>query len=342
MNLLYLVTLSNWMIALIVIGAIVLFILLNLVIMLLYTNKIATRLFYNQWRRDDLSKYMRGCSDKDFDYHVDMFNQGMAYRKTILDKVHEVKIIVNEDRLTGEYYDFGFNRTIIIMPGRMETALYGAFYAEPLIKAGYNVLCPDPYAHGLSDGKVISLGSKEGDDVLSWAKYLHDEKGQEDIGLFGICGGSTGALYALKNQHPNYLRFMIADSMFITFFDMYRRHIIDERKPVFPVIYQVLHKIKKYNKVNPYRVTPKKIIKNVREPILFLSGEKDIFSVSKNASKLFKLSRSVHKEIVYLPHGRHSHLRYDDKEIYDQAIEEFLKNLDENNYYYNKLNHIAN
>lgn len=330
------------MIALIVIGAIILFILINLLIMCLYTNKIATRLFLNQWRRDDLSKYPRGCSDKDFDYHVDMFNQGMLYRKSIIDKVHEVSLVVGEDNLRAEYYDFGYPRTIIIMPGRMETALYGAYYAEPLIKAGYNVLCPDPYAHGLSDGKVISLGSKEGLDALSWAQFLHDEKGQNDIGLFGICGGSTGALYALKNDHPNYLRFLIADSMFITFFDMYRRHIIDEHKPVFPVIYQVLHKIKKYNHVNPYLVTPKKIIKNVKEPILFLSGEKDIFAVSKNAGKLFKLSKSIHKEIVYLPNGRHSHLRYDDKEIYDQAIEKFLKDLDLHNYYSYEVNIDAN
>lgn len=313
-----------WVIVLIVIGAILLLAIIGLIPMALYTSKIAKRLFFNQWRRDDIDKYPRGCSDKDFDYHVDMFNQGMQFRKAHIASNKEISIISGTTRLCGEYYDFGFDRTIIVMPGRMETALYGAYYVEPLLASGYNVLCPDPRGHGISDGIQTSLGKEEGNDVLRWAEFLVENFNQKTIGLFGICGGSTGAAYVFAKEHPAYLRFLICDSMFYSFYDMYKRHIIEEKKPVYPVVFQVLHYIKKYNHVSPYKVTPNKLVKKIHDPILFIGGELDKFATPKGIKKLYKMTPSKQKDILIIPNGRHSHLRYDGKELYDAKIKEFL------------------
>ena len=319
-----------FILTLIIVGS---FILLSLIVgmifMFVYTNKIANRLFIEQWTRQDKNKFKRGCSDKNFDYHLKMFNDGMKFHDEHIDNIKEISITSMGLRLQGEYYDFGFSRCVIILPGRMETCLYGAAYVEAYLKAGYNVFCPDPRAHGLSEGDKISLGKYEAVDVLNWAKYLHDELHNKTIVLYGICGGATASCFALTNKDcPNYINGFIADGMFYSFFRLYKRHIIDEKKPVFPVIYELMHKFKKYNDVNPYECAPHKMIKSIHVPTLILSGTKDIFAVPKEAKIMFDNSPAKNKKLVYIENGRHSHLRYDNQKAYDDAVFDFLKSIE--------------
>ncbi len=311
-----------------IIASIVIFLLLSgAVFSYCYTYPIAKKLYKSQWTRSDENSFKRECSDASFDYHLDMFNSGMKFREKYIDKIKEVEINSLGIKLVGEYYDLGYSKAIIILPGRMETAYYGAYYLEPFFLAGYNVLCIDPRAHGLSEGKFITLGKLESIDTLNWAKYLHDELGVEKIALYGLCGGATGALLALNSQDcPAYLNTFIADGMFYSFFRLYKRHIIDEKKPVYPVIWTIMHFIKKYNGVNPYKMKPGKLIKSYKGSILILSGTKDIFALPKEAKKMFLSCPSLDKKLVYIENGRHSHLRYDNKKEYDISIIDFLKN----------------
>lgn len=290
-----------------------------------YTNKIAKRLYKNQWTRNGDYSFERGCSDASVDYHLDMFNKGMEYREKNKKYIKEVDIISEGLHLYGEYYDFGFDKATIVMPGRMETAYYGAFYVDAFKKAGFNVLCTDPRAHGLSEGEFITLGKHESLDNIAWAKLLHDKFGVKHINLFGICGGATCACYILTNKDcPSYIDSFISDGMFYSFYVMYKGHIKDEKKPVFPVLQEVFHYIKKYNDVNPYKASPKDMLKKIKTPLLMISGEKDKFALPKYAQKLFDLSTSDPKKIEYIPNARHSHVRYDNQEAYDKAIYEFL------------------
>ena len=115
--------------------------------------------------------------------------------------------------------------------------------------------------------------------------------------------------------------------MFYSFFNVYRRHIIDEKHPVYPVIWEVLGKIKHRNGVNPYKLTPKNIIGKVSVPTLFLAGEYDKFAVPSETQKLYELCGAKKKEIYVIRHARHSHLRYDNLEDYDKAVIPFLRSL---------------
>ena len=71
-------------------------------------------------------------------------------------------------KLIAEYYDFGFDKTAIIMPGRRECLIYSYFYAFPYKDAGVNVLVIDQRAHGLSEGKYSTCGIFEAKDVIDW------------------------------------------------------------------------------------------------------------------------------------------------------------------------------
>lgn len=316
---------ETWQIVLLIVGIVLILLVGGIIFTIIYTNSIAEKLFQKQWVRQDPSKFPRGCSDKGFDYHLDMYNQGMAFRESVISKISEVEITSLNTKLCGEYYDFGFRKAIIILPGRMETCYYGAYYAEAFIKGGYNVLCIDPRAHGLSGGDKLTLGFDESIDAIEWAKFLHENKGVESIALYGLCGGATCACLTLVNKDcPSYVNAFIADGMFYSFYDVYKRHIKDEKKPVYPVIWELFHKIKKNNHCNPYKAAPNKLIKDVKVPLLIISGNLDKFAVPENAEKMFASAGSSDKKIVHIANARHSHVRYDNKADYDEAVVDFL------------------
>lgn len=324
LNLIY--TLESYQIVLIIIGAALLIIISGLIFMFAYTNKIATKLYLSQWARQKNNQFQRGCSDASVDYHLDMYNQGMEFREKNLEYIQEVEIISSGLKLVGEYYDFGFKKAIIVLPGRTETCYYGAYYAEAFKNGGYNVLCIDPRAHGNSEGNKITLGKEEGKDTISWAKFLHDKYGVESICLYGLCGGATSACFTLTDKDcPSYINSFIADGMFYSFYRLYKRHIVDLKKPPYPVIFQVMSKIKKYNNVNPYKAKPFDMVDKINVPILFLSGTKDIFALPSEANLMYEKCSSKDKKLVYINNARHSHLRYDNKKEYDDAVINFLR-----------------
>lgn len=311
----------------IVLGSIAVILLIGVVPMLLVTMPIAEKLYKLQWVRGEHA-FERGCSDPSVDYHLDMFNQGMAWREEHLKNKHDVEVTSEGIRLVGEYFDFGFKKAIILMPGRTETCYYACYYAETFKKAGYNVLTIDPRAHGLSEGKILTLGKLEGLDLLQWSKLLHDSYKIETIVLYGLCGGGTASLVALTNPTcPSYIKGFISDGMFYSFFNVYRRHIIDEKHPVYPVIWEVLGLIKKRNGVDPYKITPKNIIEDNKVPSLFLTGTLDKFSITPEAYKLYELCGSKNKQIFEINNARHSHLRYDNLEQYEKCVIPFLQSL---------------
>lgn len=319
----------DWAIALIIVGSVLLgLFLLGVLPMLIVTMPIAEKLYRAQWTRGEHA-FERGCSDASFDYHLDMFNQGMAWREEHLKYKKDVEVYSEGIKLVGEYFDFGFKKAIILMPGRTETCYYACYYAPTFKAAGCNVLTIDPRAHGLSEGKILTLGKLEGLDLLRWSELLHDNFGVESIVLYGLCGGGTASCVALLNDAcPSYIRGFISDGMFYSFFNVYRRHIIDEKHPVYPVIWEVLGKIKHRNGVNPYKTTPKNLIDKVKVPTLFLTGELDKFAVSSEAYKLYDLCGASRKEIHLIKNARHSHLRYDNLVEYEKCVIPFLKSID--------------
>lgn len=320
---------EDWAIALIVVGGIILLLLLGVVLpMLIITLPIAEKLYKVQWTRGEHA-FERGCSDASFDYHLDMFNQGMKWREENFQHKIDVEVTSLDTKLVGEYFDFGFKKSVILMPGRTETCYYACYYAETFKKAGFNILTIDPRAHGLSEGKLLTLGKLEGIDLIEWSKLLHDRFGVKSIVLYGLCGGGTASCVALTNPNcPDYIKGFISDGMFYSFFNVYRRHIIDEKHPVYPVIWEVLGKIKHRNGVNPYKVTPKNLIDKVKVPTLFLTGELDKFAVPSEATKLYNLSGAKFKNLVLIKNARHSHLRYDNTLDYENAVIPFLESIE--------------
>ena len=84
--------------------------------------------------------------------------------------------------LQGYYLPGQGDTTLILMHGYHAEAVYEfaplvQFYHEQ----GYNLLLPDQRAHGGSEGKYLSFGIKESEDVVCWAQFLNETYAPEHL-----------------------------------------------------------------------------------------------------------------------------------------------------------------
>lgn len=274
------------------------------------------------------SKWKRECSMPDDEEIVRMFDTGMAWAAENSEYKHEVETSNKKIKLCGEYFDFGYDRAAIILAGRTETCLYGYYFAKPYKEMGYNILVVDNRAHGLSGGTFATLGKKESEDLLCWGKYINEKFGVKSIVVHGICIGSAAALYAMISKDcPEYFTGMVAEGMFIHFYDSFKNHMKEMGHRNFPMTYIVMAYIRVCAGVNVVTDGPIYRIDKMEKPILMMQSMEDKFSLPHYAEVLYNKCSSKNKKLVYFDKGAHSHIRINAEEKYDETIKEFLNTI---------------
>ena len=274
----------------------------------------------NKWNRDF-------SLEEDAEY-VAMYREGLRWGERYSGCMREVQTQSGRFRLAGQYFDFGFDRAVIIIPGRMESCLYCYYFAEPYRAAGYNVLAIDNRAHGNSDGHVCSLGFKEYRDILAWGKLLHDGLGNREVYLHGICIGASVALFALTSPDcPDYFSGMTSDGMYTTFAESFRNHMIEQKRPIFPFFQLSMVWIRLVSGANVVTDGPIYRIHTLKKPILMIQSRQDIYSLPEKAEELYAACGSPKKQLSWFDKGGHSRVRCNAPEQYDQAVKDFLASL---------------
>ena len=277
--------------------------------------------------RTSKDKWGRSMSMPDDGEYAEMYRRGLVWGQENAGRKRDVHIVNDRLSLFGEYFDFGYSRAVIIVPGRMESCFYSYFCAEPYKRSGYNVLVIDARAHGLSDGKINSLGYREYSDVIAWGRFLHDELGVTEVFLHGVCIGSSTALFALTSPRcPEYFTGMAAEGMYPCFSESCWNHMMDQKRPMalFPLL--MLY-IKLFSRADVVHDGPLWRIDRLKKPILFLHSREDKFSLPERAVELYNKCASQKKELHWFEHGGHSRLRLVNTEEYDGAIRAFLSGL---------------
>ena len=273
------------------------------------------------------TKWTRKCSlpkDKEI---TDMYYIGLDWAAKYEKYKREVDVYSGKYHLFGEYFDFGFDKAALIIAGRTETLLYSYYFAEPYRASGYNILVIDNRSHGKSSGRRNSLGYNEHKDILRWCQMLHDDFGNKQIFMHGICIGASNALFALTaDNSPDYLQGMVSEGMFTTFYESMYHHIKDFKKPVYPAIAEVRGYIKLFTGYDIKKDGPIFRIHKLKKPILMLQSKEDRYSLPEKAKELYNECNSP-KRLVYFEKGRHSHIKINAPEKYDKVIIDFLNEL---------------
>jgi pimeloyl-ACP methyl ester carboxylesterase len=314
-----------WWIWLII--ALLVILLSGVAVMLIKTVPIAKRVYKEQLVKTDKEKWGRVCSCLENEEQVAMWESGLLWSDKNKDKMEEVHIVNDGLNLYGEFYRFNDGgKCVIILPGRCECLKYSYYFALPYQNAGFNVLVIDSRAHGLSDGIYNTIGMKEGKDLLCWTNFIIEKFGINEIYYHGICVGTASCLVAMTDKEcPKEVKGLVTEGCFTSFKETFLRHMKELGRPTFPVLNLVMHFIKKYAGADYRKVAPIKLFKKVNQRVLFLYGEKDVFSVPEKSKELFAATASAHKQLKWFSKGGHSHLRINNTEEYDNTIIEFLK-----------------
>lgn len=293
--------------------------------MLFITVPISKRVYKQQLVRTSKDMWGRCCSAPDNQEQMDMWNQGCEWAEKNSHAAKEVKIFNDGLNLYGEYYDFGSEKCVVILPGRCESLMYSYYFAQPYQRAGYNVLVIDNRAHGKSDGTHSTIGRKESGDVIAWVNFLEKNFNIKKVCLHCICIGSASGFNAVASKNcPSIIKEIVTEGCFVNFRETFKEHMICDNRPVYPVCDLVMLLIWLNTGTNVYICSPIRKIRKDKIKTLFLHTKLDKFSKPEKAVKLFNKCKSPAKKIVWFEKGGHSHIRINNRDMYDNAIIDFL------------------
>ena len=190
--------------------------------------------------------------------------------------------IMSFDGLTlfGRYYhvrdgaplDIGFH-------GYRSSALTDfAGGSELSFSMGHNLLLVDERAHGRSQGRTISFGIQERQDVVRWANYAAKRFGADTpILLYGVSMGAATVLMASDLELPPNVRGIIADCPYASAKDIIRKVARDMHLPDRLVWPFVKVGAKLYGGFDVDETDAHRAVKNAKVPILIIHGENDSF-----------------------------------------------------------------
>ncbi len=218
------------------------------------------------------------------------------------------------------------NKTIICVHGyKAKDGLYDfGMSAKYLNSLGYNLLFVDNRAHGLSQGKYIGFGVLDSIDVNSWVDYLVTNMNQETIILYGMSMGAATVMNAQNNK----VKAIIADCGFASGYDEVAYQIKKMyHLPPFPIIpiSNVLLKLLAHYSLKEKEAY--KSIKNYKNNLLIIHGDKDHFVPTSDAYKIFD-NATCHKKILIVPGASHAKSYLKNTKLYEQTIKEFLDEID--------------
>ena len=220
-------------------------------------------------------------------------------------------------------------KTIIISHGYSYT-LYGSVkYMKMFMDRGYNILLIDHRYHGLSEGKICTMGHKEKMDQLKWVNWIENRVGKDTIvGLHGeSMGASTSLLHGAIDDR---IKFIIADCPYQSVAGEFKYRLkMDKKLPAFPFI-QLANLFTKIRTGAFYgEISPLKAVKKIKVPVLFIHGDADDFTPPSNTINLHNAKEGTGGFIYIVPGAEHAGSYMINPEQYKKIVYRFMDNLGE-------------
>lgn len=238
---------------------------------------------------------------------------------------HKSLQITSHDGLTLQavYYPGTSDKTMIWVHGytshaQRESAFPGLFYHS----LGFNVLIPYQRAHGLSEGKYISFGALEQQDMQRWVDKVNELHPNGSILIHGLSMGG-GIVLDLATQEMKNVKCLIADApneSIESFLRGVSGHVFKkEADKVYPY---VLERYRKVFQIDPLAFDRVKTISDGKYPLLLSAGELE------NREELFRALESANPcdtTTIILPGCNHGNGMYKQTRMYQTAIKEFIE-----------------
>ena len=204
----------------------------------------------------------------------------------------------------------------------------------------YNVLLPDLYGHGESEGDHIQMGWKDRWDVVRWSEVadeifskprgamqnmsLKDTHTQQV--LHGISMGAATVMAVSGEKTPDYVKCFVEDCGYSSVWDEFAAQLKDQfGLPSFPLMNTTSRLCQlKYG----WSFAEAQQIEQVRKstkPMLFIHGDKDDFVPYRMLQPLYE-AKTKGKKAIFIAKGSIHAMAYRDQyEEYTKVVKEFLQ-----------------
>lgn len=215
-------------------------------------------------------------------------------------------------------------RTAVIVHGykvRSESMLHIAYmYSHDF---GFNVLLPDLYGHGDSEGKHAQMGWLDRLDVLQWVKVAEKMYG-DTIVMHGISMGAATTMAASGEETPKSLRAFVEDCGYTSLWEEFGGELkVRFGLPEWPLM-PLTSQWCKWRYGWSFRDVD--IIGQVAKcakPMLFIHGDKDTFVPTRMVYPLYAAKRGE-KQLFIAKGSEHAKAYRDHHAEYTRTVKSFL------------------
>lgn len=240
------------------------------------------------------------------------------------------------------------NKTAVVVHGYTDNAIRMLMIAYLYNhRMGFNVLLPDLYGHGLSEGNEVQMGWKDRLDLLLWteeAEHLfgrHNEVVEVDgksvarstgtqMVVHGISmGAATTMMLAGEVQHglwqQPFIKCFVEDCGYTSVWDEFASELHNQFSlPVFPLMHTTSLLCRQTYGWDFAEASAVEAVKRCTLPMLFIHGDADTFVPTWMVYDLYD-AKPEPKELWVVPDATHAKAYLQDTEAYTARVKSFVE-----------------
>lgn len=227
------------------------------------------------------------------------------------------------------------SKTAVVVHGykmRAEGMLHIAYLYNHNLQ--YNVLLPDLYAHGQSEGDHIQMGWNDRWDVMRWSEIADEifsknpSRSHTQQVLHGISMGAATIMAVSGEPTPSYVKCFVEDCGYTSVWDEFAAQLKDQfALPSFPLMNttSTLCKMRYGWSFAEARQIDK--VARSTKPMLFIHGDNDKFVPSWMVHPLYKVKQHGAKSLMIAKGSVHAMAYRDHHEEYTQTVRKFVETM---------------
>lgn len=216
--------------------------------------------------------------------------------------------------------------TILLAHGYRSTILVDFGLAYAFYHAlGMNILVPHQRAHGESEGRYITFGVKESEDMRCWIAYHNKTHGNLQMILSGLSMGASTMLYLADQDLPDNVKCIIADCGFTSpkaILDVVYRSVV--HFPSGPSLWAADLFARIFAGFGLNEKDTRVVLKNAKLPVLMIHGLDDDFVPCYMTQEGYDVCTGD-KELLMVENAGHGTSFLVDKEAYTMQVISFLE-----------------
>lgn len=190
---------------------------------------------------------------------------------------------------------------------------------------GLNMLIPDQRSHARSEGKYITFGVKEWQDMACWVEYHNTHFGDCPMILSGLSMGASTVLYMANENLPENIKGIIADCGFTSPYDIIGKVFRSvAHLPSWPFLWATDLCARLFAGFSLKEKDTRKTLQAGKYPVILAHGLADDFVPCEMSQEAFNACTAP-KELLLVENAGHGYSFLKDQERYTQTVTAFLQ-----------------